>query len=115
VKSVIAVIGLCCLASVEASAGGVVTGTVKHVYLSSANSETLYIAINGTETGSPACSSNATWQFALDLVDLSSVYLYGFWQTELLAAEAAGATVTVYGAGTCILDTTVEDISGVKY
>jgi hypothetical protein len=99
------------LFSNAALAIGTYTGTVSKVVILSANGALVFVEVSGTKTGSPSCSTNATFGFVMSL----SGSPHGEMYLMLLAARAAGTSVTLQGTGACADYSTVESLATIYY
>src|SRR5689334_1514031 len=86
------------LVAVSAStafAGGVVTGKVLQIVVRASDGLT-YAIISGTPTGKPACATGNYWMVMSETSDVGHRQY-----ALLLAAQATGAQITIWGSGTC--------------
>jgi hypothetical protein len=69
----------------------------------------VFIQVNGTPSGAPACSSG-TWQYTLSLGTPSDKELYAM----LLMVYSTGAVVNITGTGACSDVNFVESLQGLQ-
>jgi hypothetical protein len=86
---------------------GIITGTVQEV-LVRASDGLVYVVINGTPSGQPACATHAYWMIMSETSDAGHKQY-----AMLLDAQATGAQVQILGAGTCTRWGDGEDIDSI--
>lgn len=73
----------------------------------------VFIAMEGTMTGKPACSSNSYWHFVLNLNSPSGKSTFA----QLLVAQASGQPLNITGSNYCTVSPAgvTEDLHFVTY
>jgi hypothetical protein len=103
-----AVVGTALALSASVANAGTITGTVQSL-LARASDGLTYVFINGVATGQPACATNAYFMIMNETSDVGHKQY-----AMLLAAQAAGSRITIFGAGTCTRWPDGEDINGIQ-
>jgi hypothetical protein len=87
-----------------AAGAGNVTGTVSHVLVRQSDGLT-YFYIAGTATGKPSCATNTYWIVMNENSTAGKGIL-----ALMMAGQASGKTVSIYGNNTCTRWPDGEDI-----
>jgi hypothetical protein len=94
------------LAHANASGSGTIT-LIGGIFPNASYYGAIYFGISPVPTGRAACNSNNYYQFVFDPTTPEGKALYA----ALLAVQASGKQIYVYGTGTCVLNQPMEGVS----
>jgi hypothetical protein len=105
-KSVLSALMLGSVLTASTALASTATATVYQVLLLGAGANLVYVYPTGGITGGPSCAAGAAYYSFSYTGTMGAAYLAG-----LLAAQASGATVTLYGTAACTVQSSSETLS----
>lgn len=90
------------------SAGTLLTGHVKEMQVNKSLGNILFVQLDVSHNAPIACHSNLGWTYTIPMQSEADKRIFAM----LLTARAIGATVTLFGSGSCSDFSAVESIAG---